>query len=404
MECGGLFTLSFVEGPPSLRSPIACSRNKPCNIKQRVRPRLVVFIAIFQAVLFLGHLFLYQTWNFFWQPPDPPGISPLQLALGILSLSFLAASLLAFRYHNVAVRWFYTLSAIWLGTASFLLFAACAAWIIYGLAWVARIPVNGRLLASILFGTAAVVSAFGVINAAWTRVRRITVKLPNLPAPWRGRTAALISDLHLGHVRNSGFARRMVAKIARLNPAMVWISGDLYDGTAVDAEHAAAPLRELKPPLGAYFVEGNHEEFTNPEKYLGAIRSAGVRVLNNEKTEVDGLQIVGVPYRHATHEGHFRSVLESIGIDRSRASVLLTHAPDQVGVAEAAGIGLQVSGHTHLGQFIPYTWIAKRIYREFVYGLNRVGRMFVYTSSGAGTWGPPLRVGSSPEIVLIQFE
>jgi predicted MPP superfamily phosphohydrolase len=382
----------------------ACSRNTPHNIKWRVRPRLIVFITIFQTVLFLGHLFIYQTWDFFWRAPDPPGISPLQLTLAILSISFVAASLLAFRYHNVVVRWFYTISAIWLGTASFLLFAAAAAWVIYALAWLARIPVNGRLLAATLFTAAIIVSLFGVINAAWTRVRRITVKLPNLPAVWRGRTAALISDLHLGHVRNSGFARRMVAKIARLNPAMVWISGDLYDGTAVDAEHAAAPLRDLNAPLGAYFVEGNHEEFTNPEKYLTAIRSAGVHVLNNEKTEVDGLQIVGVPYRHATHPGHFRSVLDAIGVDRTRASVLLTHAPDQVGVSEAAGIGLQVSGHTHLGQFIPYTWIAKRIYREFVYGLNRVGRMLVYTSSGAGTWGPPLRVGSAPEIVLFQFE
>jgi uncharacterized protein len=228
--------------------------------------------------------------------------------------------------------------------------------------------------------------------------------LPNLPESWRGRVAALVSDLHLGHVRNAGFARRIVATIAKWKPDVVLIAGDLYDGTSVDAERAAAPLQELRPPLGVFFVEGNHEEFTDPEKYLAAIRGAGARVLDNEKADVDGLQIVGVPYRHATHAGHFRSVLEAIGVDRERASVLLTHAPDQVGVAEAAGIGLQVSGHTHLGQFVPYTWIASRIYRQFVYGLNRVGQMLVYTSSGAGTWGPPLRLGSIPEIVLITFK
>jgi len=162
--------------------------------------------------------------------------------------------------------------------------------------------------------------------------------------------------------------------------------------------------QDLRPPLGTFFVEGNHEEFRDPAKYLEAVRASGVRVLNNEKADIDGLQILGVPYRHATHEGHFRSVLEAIGIDQDRASVLLTHAPDHVAVAEAAGVGLQVSGHTHLGQFIPYTWIAARIYQEFVYGLNRIGKMLVYTSSGAGTWGPPLRVGSQPEIVLFEFE
>ena len=369
-----------------------------------MRARLIVFIAVFQSVLILGHVFLYRTLDFFWLAPDPPGISPLQWTLAALSVSFLAASLLAFRYHNILVRWFYTVSAIWLGTLSFLFFAACLSWVTYGVARLAGVRVDGRLLAGSLFGAAVVLSAVSVVNAAWTRVKRITVRLPNLPESWRGRVAALVSDLHLGHVWNVGFARRIVRMLARLRPDIVLIAGDLYDGTAVNAARAAAPLKELKPPLGVFFVEGNHEEFTDPAKYLKAIRSTGARVLDNEKADVDGLQIVGVPYRHATHAGHFRSVLEAIGVDRTRASVLLTHAPDQVRVAEAAGIGLQVSGHTHLGQFVPYTWIASRIYRQFVYGLNRIGKMLVYTSSGAGTWGPPLRLGSSPEIVLITFE
>jgi uncharacterized protein len=129
-----------------------------------------------------------------------------------------------------------------------------------------------------------------------------------------------------------------------------------------------------------------------------------VRVLNNEKVEVDGLQIVGVPYRNATQDAHLASVLEKVRLDRERASILLTHAPDYPEVAEAAGVSLQLSGHTHLGQFIPWSWIARRIYRQFVYGLSRIGRMQIFTSSGAGTWGPPLRLGSNPEIVMVQFE
>jgi uncharacterized protein len=366
--------------------------------------RLVAFIAIFQSVVVLGHVFLYETWNYFWQAPDPAGITPLQLVLAILSVSFVAASLLAFRYNNIWLRFFYRIAAVWLGALSFLFFAACACWILYGALRLAGFHPNGRLLDVLVFGVAVLVSLYGVINAAWTRVRRISIALPNLPASWRGRTAALITDLHLGHVKNMRFARRIASMINRLKPDIVWIAGDLYDGTAVDAKPAASPLKDLQPPLGTFFVEGNHEEFRDPAKYLEAVRASGVRVLENEKAEVDGLQIVGVPYRHATHAGHFSSVLNAIDIDRARASVLLTHAPDHVEVAEAAGIGLQVSGHTHLGQFIPYTWIASRIYRQFVYGLNRIGRMLVYTSSGAGTWGPPLRVGSQAEIVLILFE
>ena len=80
-----------------------------------------------------------------------------------------------------------------------------------------------------------------------------------------------------------------------------------------------------------------------------------------------------------------------------------THAPDHPEVAEAAGYSLQLSGHTHVGQFIPWSWMARRVYRQFVYGLSRIGKMQVFTSSGAGTWGPPLRLGSNPEIVVLEF-
>jgi predicted MPP superfamily phosphohydrolase len=153
-----------------------------------------------------------------------------------------------------------------------------------------------------------------------------------------------------------------------------------------------------------YFVAGNHEQLGDDSKYLHAVAAAGVRVLNNEKVEVDGLQIVGVPYRNAVRDGQFAAVLRAIRLDRDRASILLTHAPDHPQIAEAAGVSLQLSGHTHLGQFIPWSWLARRIYRQFVYGLSRIGKMQVFTSSGAGTWGPPLRLGSNPEIVMLQFE
>ena len=198
--------------------------------------------------------------------------------------------------------------------------------------------------------------------------------------------------------------RRLVAKILREGPDAIFIAGDFYDGTAIDASRAAEPLNELTAPHGVYFVAGNHEQFGDGRKYLHAIEAAGVRVLTNEKVEVDGLQIIGVPYRNATQDGHLASALRDVHLDRDRASILLTHAPDYPEIAEAAGVSLQLSGHTHLGQFIPWSWIARRIYRQFVYGLSRIGKMQVFTSSGAGTWGPPLRLGSNPEIVMLEFE
>jgi uncharacterized protein len=370
----------------------------------RIRAGLLGFIAVIQTILFLTHFLLYETWTFSSVESDAAGSIWLKLIFGALSVSFLAASLLAFRYSSPALRLFYRAAAVWLGLLSFLFLAAVSSWIVFGITRLAGLDRNFHRIVEVLFGAAVVAGVYGVFNASWTRITRITVRLRNLPEAWRGRKAALISDLHLGHVRNGSFLRRMVAKILKEEPDAIFIAGDLYDGTAIDARRAAEPLSELTAPHGVYFVAGNHEQFGDDSKYLQAVEATGVRVLSNEKVEADGLQIIGVPYRHAAQDGHFASVLEGLGVDRERASILLTHAPDHPEVAEAAGVSLQLSGHTHEGQFIPWSWMARRIYRQFVYGLSRIGKMQVFTSSGAGTWGPPLRLGSNPEIVVLQFE
>ena len=367
-----------------------------------LRKSFVGFIVVIQSILLLTHVLIYQTWTF----STARGVDSfaLKFILAFLSVSFVTASLLAFRYTNAPLRAFYRIAAVWLGVLTFLFIATVLSWTIFAIARLAGFPLNFHRVVEVLFAAAIATGLLAVFNASWTRITRTTVQLANLPAAWRGRKAALISDVHLGHVRNGNFLRRMVAKILREEPDAIFIAGDLYDGTAIDAGRAAEPLKKLTAPHGVYFVAGNHEQFGDDSQYLHAISSAGVRVLSNEKVEVDGLQIVGVPYRNATQGGHLASVLRNIRLNRDRASILLTHAPDYPEVAEAAGISLQLSGHTHLGQFIPWSWMARRMYRQFVYGLSRIGKMQIFTSSGAGTWGPPLRLGSNPEIVMLEFQ
>ncbi len=369
-----------------------------------MRVRLFVFVTIVQSILFLTHWFLYATWKNFWGMPDPPGISKLQVTLALLSVSFVAASLLAFRSFHLLVRLFYTIAAVWLGILSFCFLAACSCWIVYALLRLAGLPWDRRVLAAVLFSLAILASLYGLVNASQIGIKRVTIQLSNLPEPWRGRVAALVSDLHLGHVRNYRFVLRVVTMLNRLRPHAVFIAGDLFDGTPADLDRLTKPWEALPVPLGTYFVTGNHEEFSDPTKYLDALRRSGVRVLDNEKLILDGLQIVGVNHADLTEPQHFRSILREAALDRDRASILLTHASARMSIAEEEGISLQVCGHTHGGQFFPFTWVASRIYGKYSYGLRRRGTLLTYTSSGAGTWGPPLRVGTRPEIVLIQFE
>jgi predicted MPP superfamily phosphohydrolase len=369
-----------------------------------VRLRIAVFVAIIQSILFLAHWFLYKTWMAFWPTPPSTGISYLKVLLAVLSVSFVVASLLAWRSSHGVVRVLYRISAVWLGFLSFGFLAACSCWMVYGGAHILGLYPNRRILVAVFFGLALLASFYGVVNAARTRVRWVAVKLPNLPESWRGRVAALVSDTHLGHVRGARFLQRIVTTLTGLQPDIVFIAGDMYDGTVAKVHELAAPLAKLAVPWGAYFVAGNHEEFSDSDQYFDAVKHSGVRVLDSEKVTVDGLQIVGVHYRDSTNDDRFRAALRGAAVDRSRASILLTHAPDRVSIAEEEGFSLQLSGHTHGGQFFPFTWITSRLYGKFVYGLQRLGNLLVYTSYGAGTWGPPLRVGTKPEIVLLQFE
>src|SRR5271163_3714772 len=286
----------------------------------RVRRELIGFIVVIQSVLFLTHYLLYETWAFSPAGSETPGAFWIKLVMGLLSVSFVAASLLAFRYTNAALRAFYRAAAVWMGLVSFLFLAAVSSWIIFGIARLTGLNMNFHRTVELLFGAAAIAGFYGVFNAGWMRITRTTVRLANLPEAWRGRRAALISDVHLGHVRNRSFLRRLVARILREEPDAIFVAGDLYDGTAIDAGRAAEPLNKLVAPQGVYFVAGNHEQFGDDSKYLNAIAAAGVRVLSNEKVEVDGLQIIGVPFRNATQEGQFAAMLRGIGVDRERAS------------------------------------------------------------------------------------
>ena len=383
---------------------LSAASQTPARSSPGVRARIPIAVSIIQAFLFLVHFAIYVTWKFFWGMPNFSGAVGPRFALAILSVSFVAASLLAHQYFNPLVRATYTIASVWLGLVNFFFLAACASWIVYGVSLLFGVHAEKRALVAVCFGLGLLIGIGAIVNAAWTRVVRISIKLPNLPAAWRGRTAAVVSDLHLGHVRNAGFLRRTLRKLSRLRPDVLFIPGDLYDGTAANLERLSKPWSEFSAPLGAYFITGNHEQFTNPSKYLDAVRQSGIRVLENEKVVLDGLQIVGVGYRDSTNAERFRSILRQAALDRNVASILLVHNPNRLTVAEEAGISLQLSGHTHSGQFFPFTAIVSRIYGKYAYGLNRFGNLAVYTSCGAGTWGPPMRLGSKPEIVLIQFE
>jgi predicted MPP superfamily phosphohydrolase len=365
--------------------------------------RFVLFIGIVQSILFLGHWFFYRTAVRFFGLTHPSFLLTFRVAMVLLSISLVATSFLAFRYSNLLVRCLYMGAASWLGVLYLLILASILAWIIYGFVRLCQFPLDRRILIEILIGMALMASLYGFINGGAIRTTRISLQLPNLSHLWKGKIAVWVSDTHLGPVRNHGFSQKIASRVEDLRPDMVFIGGDLYDGEAVEVDQVIEPFSRLSAPYGIYFITGNHEEFSDNTRYLDAVRRAGIRVLNNEMVELDGLQIIGVDYRDTRREGEYKRILKDMRIDRRKPSILLKHAPTHLQVAEEEGVTLQLSGHTHHGQVFLFRFITSWVYRGYDYGLKRFGSLLVYTSSGAGTWGPPMRLDTKPEIVVIGF-
>jgi hypothetical protein len=365
--------------------------------------RFLLFVSIVQSILFSGHWFFYRTLVRFLGVISPAKLMALKVGLGLLSVSLVLTSFLAFRYCNVLVRSLYTAAASWLGIFYLFVLASILCWVIYGLARLFHFPLDKRILMEILVGIALMASLYGFINSGLIRTTRISLQLPHLPGSWKGKTAVWVSDTHLGPVRNYGFAQDVAARIQSMHPDILFIGGDLYDVEAVDLDGMIEPFSRISPPLGTYFVTGNHEEFRDNTPFLEAIRRAGIRVLYNEKIDVEGLQIIGVDYRDSRKEDQFRKILERMDIDLRKPSILLKHTPFHLQVARERGISVQLSGHTHHGQVFLFRFITAKVYQGYDYGLKWFGNLLVYTSSGAGTWGPPMRIDTKPEIVAITF-
>jgi predicted MPP superfamily phosphohydrolase len=240
-------------------------------------------------------------------------------------------------------------------------------------------------------------------------VRDVVVPLPGLPAALEGFTIAQISDIHVGPTIKRAFVEGIVRRVNLLDADVVAITGDLVDGSVRELSHHTEPLGSLKSRHGTYVVTGNHEYYSGANAWIHELRRLGTRVLLNEHVvlEHDGAQVAlaGVTDYSAHHfDPAHRSDPQGSVADapRDAVKVLLAHQPRSAAAAEKAGFDLQLSGHTHGGQFWPWNLFV-RLQQPFTAGLHQLGTMWVYISRGTGYWGPPMRFGIPSEITRIRL-
>jgi predicted MPP superfamily phosphohydrolase len=234
----------------------------------------------------------------------------------------------------------------------------------------------------------------------------VPIRLPKLPKQLDGFTIVHLSDLHISSVIRRNFIEEVVRRCNQLKPDLVAITGDLVDGEVDQLAHAVAALRGLQSRYGTYFVTGNHDYYSGVRPWTSAISAMGIQVLRNRRLEIGdagaSFDLVGVDDWSARINGRGGYDLERAiaGRDPDRASVLLAHEPANFDQAVERGMGLQLSGHTHGGQLFPLTALVAMRWSRYA-GLYRQGPGQLYVSRGVGFWGPPMRVGSPPEIVKL---
>ncbi|MCX5734294.1 MAG: metallophosphoesterase [candidate division NC10 bacterium] len=305
------------------------------------------------------------------------------LALIPLALSFIVALALESRFGNQLTGGFFALAMLWLGTCGLLLWILLAQQI---LALV--IPLPQRVWAIGACGLACGLALYAFVNARTITVRH--EQIPRLPLK-----IAHLSDIHIGSIGPSTLAD-IIAKTNDLKPDLILITGDLFDNATPGTRATAAQLKRFAAPV--LFTSGNHEDYTGHDNVRQMLAATQIRWLRNETIDFNGIRIIGVDNSHGTQ------LLQAV-LGRTPPSpaytILMNHQPTGFDIAAHRGIGLMLSGHVHNGQIWPFNCVVGLFY-PYLKGLHANGGALLNVSTGTGIWGPPMRLGSRSEIVLLE--
>jgi len=387
---------------------------------------IIRFLSVILLILLTTHYFLFFSWIRFFNIHSFQTKHNLLLIVFFLSITFILSSIFIHMYNNSFTRAYYLFSGIWLGLMSFLLAMTAIVWIMKGGLWFLPhdIPTKTIIqsLSCFLYGLAIVYTGFCHYQFYKINVTSINVPIQNLPRQWEGKKIIQLSDLHLGGTKDLTFLKKLVSLTNDQNADLIVITGDLFDGATNSQKRYIADLNNFKAKQGVIFTSGNHEIYSGVEKSRKLIETSKIIMLDNKAIVIDGLQILGISYPELKNTSSF-DFEDPTKFTKNLPTILLYHTPTSIkandenlsevrssdylapnttfSYAINHGISLQLSGHTHAGQFFPFTWVAAKVFKGFHYGLHRIDNFYINISSGTGSWGPPLRSHYLSEIVVV---
>lgn len=330
---------------------------------------------------------------------------------GLLTATPLLAHFIPSTWPQPLVRTAWWLVYVWIGVIFYLFWLQLAAFVCelilrpFPAAWSAWFPRGTRQLRAVVMLMVLIVG-YGLYAAAQWETPRLSISSPHLTRDVR---IVLVSDAHFGVMTRQAWVERLGAFIQALNPDLILFAGDHVNDHPDWLAPKAAVMAGLNPRLGVFGVLGNHEFYVGLRPSQTFFDQAKIRLLRNETMVLPGtgIQLIGIddPAWGFKDRGATAKTLESLAPELlpDHFRILVTHRPwGWLEKAVPLGIDLQVAGHTHGGQIFPFRWFVQSHYNQ-VSGHFRQGGSHLFVTTGAGTWGPPLRVGARPEIVVIDL-
>ncbi len=358
----------------------------------------IIFVVIFFGIILSANIYLSRRFSYYFNMEKT---TPFYIIFASLTVIMIAGMALSSRVSGNA------------GNILFLISGICAGFLLYTLLCVSIADLIHLFVkkSPFIFGISIIslalfITVFGVWNAFNIRVTNIEIPIKNLK---KEITIVHISDVHVGHVRGQVFVQRMVNLVNSQNPDIVFITGDLFDGKSRLSQQSISPLKDIVAPV--YFVAGNHDGYAGVKTVKQYLKNLGVNVLENEVVDFGEIQIIGLNHMkpdaatkdlHALNPSSIKETLDSLAIDESKPSVMLHHSPEGIKYASAHGVDLVLSGHTHAGQMFPMNLITSILF-SYNRGLHEYENTKIIVSQGVGTVGPPLRVGTKSEIIVIKL-
>lgn len=362
---------------------------------------ILLYLATFTTLAFIivfVHVFIYKLFILFFEITSKKIKSIIKYYLIFSPFIYIGSSIYVRSYTNPLVVFIYYLSGLWLGVLTMLAIFLLLYFFIYSLIRFFYKDFNPISIGKYVFYFAILISIFGVYHAKDIQVKNISITSNKIPVFWNNKKIVQVSDVHLGTFFDEDFLKKIVVKINEQNPDLVVITGDLFDGVTLDFSYLLSNLPQINSKNGVYFVNGNHDGYFGVEKADDLLTKSNVKVMKDEVSDIDGLQIVGIDYlKNINIKDQIKKIVK---YDENKYNVLLYHEPIQILENKDAGIDFQLAGHTHNGQIFPFGLVTKLIYGKYAYGLNKIDEFYSYTTSGVGLWGPDMRIGTDSEIVV----